>query len=358
MTTAKDIQASINKRLGDGVVKMGSDPHFEITNIPTGVLPFDSLIGGGVPRGRFVEIFGGYSTLKSFVGYHLIVQAQQRDGLALLVDTERAADEAWLRSLGVDVDKLMILQPKNGETAVDAVDVALRSGIDAFVWDSIAATLPRNEERFQMSGDKEMQPARLAALMSAMMRKLNTANSGNTAGLFINQTRENVGVMYGSPETTPGGKAMGFYASHRISLRKSRSDREKRRIYGTDGKADKESVIIDQMVTAKLEKSRLTSPGHSLTFGFNTETGQIDTPGFMLAMGLTHGLITRSGNANWIFNGEKAVTGIDKFKSVIAADPNMQSMIKAATLGEEIPNRKVPGRKITVKKKIAKRTRR
>ena len=205
-SAAETLAAELNKKLGSEAISLGSDPKWKVSYLSTGIVAVDYLLQGGLPRGRFIEIYGDYSTLKTYVALRAIATTQAAGGKCALVDTEHSFDPEWAVSCGVDIAALMLSQPETGEEAVDAGEVHIRAGVDLLVFDSVASLLPKSEQEVQL-GRKTPQPARLAALMSLAMRKLTAANS-STAVLWINQTRMNVGVTFGSPETTPGGKAL------------------------------------------------------------------------------------------------------------------------------------------------------
>jgi recombination protein RecA len=190
MSRAAELVKQANALFGDGAVKLGSDDYYKTSFLPTGVFPIDHLLGGGIPRGRFTEFYGNFSTLKSLVALNCIARTQQNGGVCVLIDTEHSFDPDWALSVGVAVDELILQQPDTGEEAIDLTEAFIRAGVDLVVWDSVAATLPKAEANVQMGGDKSAQPARLAALMSAGLRKLNTANKNHTAILCINQVRE------------------------------------------------------------------------------------------------------------------------------------------------------------------------
>jgi recombination protein RecA len=268
----------VNSVMGKDTIRMGSDPFWEVTYLPTEVGPIDDLFGGGIPFGRFIELFGNYSTLKTWVGLKAIASCQKRGGLAALIDTEHSFDPKWAKECGVDVDNLILKQPESAEEAVDISEVLIRGGVNLIVFDSIAAALPKAEKDTMLSGDKNIQPARLAALMSIAMRKLTTANR-KTAMIWINQTRINVGMMFGNPETTPGGKAMGFYASMRIALRKAGSVTEPVTVHVLDkGSISKKKInrTVAVTVRATLEKSKLNVPHRDVLFNFDHRTGEVD----------------------------------------------------------------------------------
>lgn len=329
MTTALDLKASINKALGEGTVRLGNDPELAVTYLPTGVLPMDVLLEGGLPRGRFTEVFGDYSTLKSYVGLRAIAETQASGGVCALIDTEHAFDPEWATELGVSVDDLIYQTPITGELAVDVSEVLIRQKIDLVVWDSVAATLPQ-AERDKRAHDEKMQPARLAALMSQAMRKLTAAND-KTAILMVNQTRINVGQMFGSPETVPGGKALPFYASYRIALRKS--GKVTRQAQTWDGtKNVKVTETVGQKIRATVEKSKLNRPHRDIYFTFDLERGAIDEVGFLIAAGIERGIVKQEGRT-WSIKGTKAsVVGSEAFRAMVEATPRVRLRLRKAIL--------------------------
>jgi len=314
--TPQELAAEINK-LVPGAVMMGSDPSLEMSVLPTGVLPIDYLLRGGLPRGRMVEIYGDFSTLKTYIALRGIAHTQQHNGSAALVDTEHAFDADWARSCGVQVEDLILLHPPNGETAVDAAELLLRdTSTDLLVFDSVAAILPKSEQETKIS-EKTPQPARLAALMSLALRKLTAANQGRTALLWINQTRMNIGVSFGNPETVPGGKALPFYASWRLSLRKAGRVTVDSSVFdGSKMKSVKETRR--QTIRAYTEKSKLDRPYSEAYFDFDLTSGDIDEVAFMVNLGVGQGVVTKNG-AMWNLKGYPAVRGIENFRNTIDA---------------------------------------
>jgi recombination protein RecA len=283
---SQDLVDEINNIMGKGTMTLASDPYYKVDYLPTGISPIDDLLGGGIPYGRFIEIFGNYSTLKTYVGLRAIAMCQAKGELAALVDTEHSFDPKWAKECGVILDGpngLVLKQPDSAEEAMDICEVLIRGGVNLIVFDSIAAALPRSERDTMLSGDKNIQPARLAALMSIAMRKLTTANK-KTAMIWVNQTRVNVGMMFGNPETTPGGKSMGFYASQRLALRKAGSVVEPVEVYvtekGSDGRPVPKKKKINQTVAvtirATLEKSKLNQPHRDVQFNFDFRNAKID----------------------------------------------------------------------------------
>mgnify|MGYP003147351498 FL=1 len=331
--TAKELAAEINQALGAGTVRLGSDESLVVTTIPTGVLPIDYLLGGGIPRGRFTEFFGAYSTLKSYVALRAIAECQAEGGVCAIVDTEHAYDPEWARRLGVDPDELIYQAPSTGEEAMDVSEVLIRNGIDLLVWDSIAATVPQTEANKRLANET-VQPARLAALMSMGLRKLTAANE-HTAVIFINQTRLNVGQMFGDPETVPGGRAMPFYASHRVALRRAGRVKEGQKVYDSEGKQANITVTHGHKVRATLEKSKLTAPSKDVLFTFDLHHGEVDELGFAITQGLIDGHVKHEGRRWWVdINGEEdtPVVGLPKFRTMLGENPVRLNKIKKALL--------------------------
>ena len=293
MSKAQALAKELNKVLGADMVKMANDPSFAVTVLPTGVLPIDVLIDGGLPRGRFTELYGAYSTLKSYVALCAIATTQLDGGTAALIDTEHSYDRAWAEALGVDTDNLILQRPTSGEEAVDVTEALVRAEIDLIVWDSVAATLPAAERDKRESGEKH-QPARLAALMSRATRKLTAANK-KTAILWINQTRMSIGVTFGNPEVVPGGKSLPFYSSYRVSIRRSgRTTRDKKVWTGEKFTTLKETT--QHGITAVVEKSKLSAPTGAVHFKFDLENGEVDEVGFLISWALENGHINKNGS--------------------------------------------------------------
>lgn len=321
-TTAQALMAEVNKALGDNTIRMGSHKSLETSFIPTGLLPIDILLQGGMPRGRFVEMYGDYSTLKSYVGLNAIAATQKLGGIAAIIDTEHAFEPEWARSVGVDVDNLIIWPDREdgevhtGEEAFDVAQMLIAQKVDFISFDSIAAALPQAESNKRLHGEN-IQPARLAMLMSAGLRRL-TATNSKTAMLFINQTRLNIGVTFGSNEALPGGKAMPFYASYRVALRKTgKITKDVKYFDGQKWNGGKEQ--IGQKFKAEVTKSKLSKPFRDIWFDWNLENGQIDLPGFIIAQAVEQGIVKLNGNT-WDFHGKKAV-GREKFKTLVASNP-------------------------------------
>lgn len=321
---AKELAQAINKLLGENTVHLASEVNIE--RIPTGVFPIDYLLDGGLPKNRFTEVYGDYSTLKSYIAYKAIAETQKNEGSTALVDTEHSFDPEWAKTLGVDVDELIYLTPQNGEEAVDVTEVLLRQEIDLVVWDSVAALLPQAEEDKREKGVNH-QPARLAALMSKGLRKLTAANS-NTAVLMINQTRLNVGQMFGNPETVPGGKSLPFYAAYRISLRKAGKETETIDIWDGE-KTVKSTQISVQKIKAKIEKSKMSKPYSEIFFDFDLKQGKIDELSFLISAGLSNDLILREGVKKWkMANEDQAIVGYQNFVTSLMENPDKIESLK------------------------------
>lgn len=306
--SAKELLDQVNAVFGKGAVTMGSDERHVVKFTPTGVPPIDYLLSGGLPLGRFVEIYGDFSSLKSYIGLRAIAVAQEKGRLCALIDTEHAYDPAWASVLGVNTEELIYKQPTNGEEAIDLAEVLIRGGVDLIVFDSVAAAVPQSEQEKRLAGNT-VQPARLAALMSLAMRKLTAANS-KTAVLWINQTRLNVGVTFGNPETVPGGKALPYYASYRVGLKKAGREFEAIPVYETSDKGTPTlnksgKRAIAQKIRATLDKSKLSAPFRDITFTFSFKDGQVDSWAFLANLALDCELIHYDRGYWWDETGKK-----------------------------------------------------
>ena len=352
MTTAKELMQEINKALGAGTVKLGSDKSLVVEHLATGVMPIDILLDGGIPRGRFTEIFGAYSTLKSYIALSCIAQTQKAGGVCAIIDTEHAYDPVWAASLGVNTDDLIYQSPQTGEEAVDVSEVLIRNGVDLIIWDSVAATLPQAESIKRMSKES-VQPARLAALMSLGMRKLTAANK-NTAVLFINQTRLSVGVVFGDPEVVPGGKALPFYASYRLALRKAGKVKEAKDSFDDTGKKISVNEVTGHKIRATLEKSKLSAPSRDVLFTFDLSTGRIDELGYLLSVGLEKGIILHEGRSWWIQGQTDKIVGTEKFRGWLENNPTEIEKIKTALLGQTGKQEVDKSKVVRAKKKLLK----
>lgn len=340
-TRAQELLDQINATLKGPVLKMGSDKDLLVEYWPTGILPMDMLLQGGIPKGRFVEIVGDYSTLKSFIGLKAIATTQASGGVCALIDTEHSYDPTWAAALGINTDTLIVQQPETGELAMDTAEALIRGKCDLIVFDSIAASLPQTERNKRLH-EESVQPARQAQLMSLAMRKLTAANS-KTAMVWINQTRLNVGVTFGNPESLPGGRAMPYYSSYRINMKKV--GKITRDVQSWDGeKMVNVKEQVGQKFKAIVEKSKLSKPFRDVYFTWDYETGEIDEAGYLIALGLEAGLITQKG-ASWNYEGE-TWRGKAKFKEAVMTDTALQARIKEAVIPLGFPgNPEAPKKK-------------
>src|SRR5271157_4937971 len=272
----------IEKQFGKGsIMRMGENLHMNIEAIPTGALALDLALGiGGLPRGRIVEIFGPESSGKSTLAMHVVAEAQRNGGICAYIDAEHAMDPVYAKAIGVNIDDLLISQPDTGEQALEIADMLVRSGaLDVLVVDSVAALTPRAEIEGEM-GDSHV--GLQARLMSQAMRKLTSAiSSSNTSVVFTNQLREKVGVMFGNPETTSGGKALKFYASVRLDIRRTDTIKQ-----GQD--------VMGNRTRVRVVKNKVAPPFRVAEFDIMYSEG-ISREGGLIDLGLEMGLVKKSG---------------------------------------------------------------
>ena len=313
--------AMIEKQYGKGaIMKLGDENvNSELEVIPTGCLSLDLALGvGGVPRGRIMEIYGPESSGKTTVALHIIAQAQKMGGVAAFIDAEHALDAVYAKALGVKTDELYISQPDTGEQALDICESLVRSSaVDVIVVDSVAALTPKAEIEGDM-GDTHV--GLLARLMSQALRKLTAiTNRSKTCVIFINQLREKVGVMFGNPETTPGGKALKYFASLRLDIRKADALKN-------DGD------IIGNRAKAKIVKNKVAPPFKVAEFDIVYGQG-ISQEGCLIDLGLEYGILTKSG-AWFNYNDEKIANGREKMREYLMTNPalkeELENKIRAA----------------------------
>ncbi|MBN9692309.1 MAG: recombinase RecA [Verrucomicrobia bacterium] len=313
--------STITKSFGDGaIMRLGSQVIRPIEVIPTGALAIDLALGvGGVPRGRIVEIYGPESSGKTTLMLHLIANAQKMGGVAAFIDAEHALDPAYAKKLGVNLDDLLVSQPDSGEEALSICETLARSNaLDIIVVDSVAALVPKAE----LEGEMGMATMGMQArLMSQALRKLTAIlNKAKTTCLFTNQLREKVGVMFGNPETTPGGKALKFYASVRIDIRRK------------DALKDSAGNAIGNHVKVKVVKNKVAPPFTEAEFDIYFNQG-IDKEGSILDVGLECGVVEKKGA--WLqFQGELIGQGKDTSRKALAEKPELLQKIKDAILAK------------------------
>ncbi len=306
--------AQIEKQFGQGaVMRLGDKAQVEIDTIPTGALTLDIALGiGGLPRGRIIEIYGPESSGKTTVALHCVAEAQKMGGTCAFIDAEHALDPVYAGNIGVDVDNLLLSQPDTGEQALEICETLVRSGcIDVVVIDSVAALVPRAEIEGEM-GDSHV--GLQARLMSQALRKLApVVSKSNTICIFINQLREKVGVMFGNPETTPGGRALKFYASVRLDVRKVETLRN-----GTD--------VVGSHTRAKIVKNKVAPPFKEAEFDIMYGKG-VSSEGCIIDLGVENNIIDKSGS--WFaYNGAKIAQGRDAAKQYLIDHPDVCSEIE------------------------------
>jgi len=303
----KDFGKEAIMRLGEKQAKM------TVETIPSGALPLDIAVGvGGIPRGRVIEIFGPESSGKTTLALCIVAQAQKKGGIAAYIDAEHAMDPEYAGKLGVAVDDLLISQPDSGEQALEIADKLVRSGaVDIIVVDSVAALVPRAEIEGEM-GDSHV--GLQARLMSQALRKLtSTIAKSKTSIIFINQIRQKIGVMWGNPETTPGGLALKFYSSVRLDIRRIES-------------VKKGDEILGNKVRVKVVKNKVAPPFRQAEFDIMFGIG-IDRNGYLVDMGVNEGIIEKSG-AFFSYKNEKLGQGRDNAKTYLAENPQVAEEIE------------------------------
>jgi recombination protein RecA len=303
---------TIEKQFGKGsIMKMGDSHKIQVECIPTGSLSLDLALGGGIPKGRVVEIYGPESSGKTTLTLHAIAEIQKRGGTAAFIDAEHALDPAYAKRIGVDVENLLLSQPDNGEQALEIVETLVRSNaVDLIVIDSVAALVPRAEIEGEM-GDSHM--GLQARLMSQALRKLTGVISrSNATVVFINQIRMKIGVMFGNPETTTGGNALKFYASVRMDIRRI-------------AQIKSGDEIIGNRTRVKVVKNKIAPPFREAEFDIMYNQG-ISRSGDILDLAVTRGIVEKSG-AWFAYNGEKISQGREAAKEYLQANPKVMDEI-------------------------------
>lgn len=318
--------AQIDRQFGKGtVMRLGSDERAPVEIIPTGSIALDVALGiGGLPRGRIIEVYGPESSGKTTVALHAIANAQKGGGIAAFIDAEHALDPEYAKALGVDIDALLVSQPDTGEQALEIADMLIRSGsIDIIVIDSVAALVPKAEIEGEM-GDSHV--GLQARLMSQALRKLTGAlNSTKTTAIFINQLREKIGVFFGSPETTAGGKALKFYASVRLDIRRIETLKD-----GQDAVGNRTRV--------KVVKNKLAAPFKQAEFDIIYGVG-ISREGSLLDFGVEQEIVKKSG-AWYTYEGDQLGQGKENSRNYLIENPAVADEIEKkikAKLGIGVP---------------------
>ena len=311
-------KAQIERQFGKGaIMRLGESTRQLLPSISTGALALDIALGiGGVPRGRVVEIYGPESSGKTTLALHVVAEAQRNGGIAAFIDAEHALDPIYAKALGVDVDELLISQPDTGEQALEIADILIRSGaLDVVVIDSVAALVPRAEIEGEM-GDTHV--GLQARLMSQALRKL-TANisRSQTTAVFINQLREKIGVMFGSPETTPGGRALKFYASVRLDIRRIEAIK--------DGQEN-----VGNRVRVKVVKNKLAPPFRLAEFDIVFGEG-ISREGSLLDVAVDQGIVRKSG-AWYSYDNDQLGQGREASKRFLRENPDVSVQLQAKVM--------------------------
>ncbi|MFP4636194.1 MAG: recombinase RecA [Nitriliruptoraceae bacterium] len=306
--------ANIEKQFGKGsLMKLGDQVAVKVPAIPSGALSLDIALGiGGLPRGRVVEIYGPESSGKTTVALHAVAEAQRAGGIAAFIDAEHALDPTYADALGVDVNELLVSQPDNGEQALEIADMLVRSGgVDIVVIDSVAALTPRAEIEGEM-GDSHV--GLQARLMSQALRKLSgSLKRSNTTAVFINQLREKVGVMFGSPETTPGGRALKFYSSVRLDVRRIETLKD-----GTEA--------VGNRVRVKVVKNKVAPPFRQAEFDIVYGEG-ISKEGSLIDVGVDEGIVRKAG-AWYTYDGEQLGQGKEKARLFLKENTDLAAEIE------------------------------
>jgi recombination protein RecA len=316
--------AQIEKQFGRGsIIKLGERPKLDVDVIPTGSIALDLALGvGGIPRGRITEIYGQESSGKTTLAYHIIAECQKAGGIAAFVDAEHSVDAAYAASLGVDIDSLLVSQPDTGEEALEIMDALIRSGaVDLVVLDSVAALVPKAEIEGEM-GDSHV--GLQARLMSQALRKIGgSLSKSNACAVFINQIREKIGVMFGNPETTPGGRALKFWASVRLEVRRIETIKLSGQAVGT-------------RVKVKVAKNKVAPPFREAEFDIMFGKG-ISRSGNILDVATDLGIISKTGT--WFtYNDQRIGQGRENAKKFLEDHPalmdELEARIRSMDLGQ------------------------
>jgi recombination protein RecA len=310
--------ANIEKQFGKGsLMRLGDEAATRIAVIPTGSIALDVALGvGGIPRGRVTEIYGPESSGKTTVALHVVAEAQRAGGIAAFIDAEHALDPSYAQALGVDINELLVSQPDNGEQALEIADMLIRSNaVDVIVVDSVAALTPRAEIEGEM-GDSHV--GLQARLMSQALRKIaGSLHRSHTSAIFINQLREKIGVMFGSPETTPGGRALKFYSSVRLDVRRIETLKD-----GTEA--------VGNRVRVKVVKNKVAPPFRQAEFDIIYGVG-ISKEGSLIDLGVEEGIVRKAG-AWYTYEGEQLGQGKENSRTFLREHPEIATEIERRIL--------------------------
>jgi recombination protein RecA len=310
--------ANIEKQFGKGsLMRLGDEAAVPIASIPTGSIALDVALGiGGIPRGRVTEIYGPESSGKTTVALHIVAEAQRAGGTAAFIDAEHALDPTYAQALGVDINELLVSQPDNGEQALEIADMLIRSNaVDVIVIDSVAALTPRAEIEGEM-GDSHV--GLQARLMSQALRKIaGSLHRSHTSAIFINQLREKIGVMFGSPETTPGGRALKFYSSVRLDVRRIETLKD-----GTDA--------VGNRVRVKVVKNKVAPPFRQAEFDILYGVG-ISKEGSLIDLGVEEGIVRKAG-AWYTYEGDQLGQGKENARTYLREHPEVALEIERRIL--------------------------
>ena len=312
--------ANIEKQFGKGsLMRLGDEAAVPVASVPTGSIALDVALGiGGIPRGRVTEIYGPESSGKTTVALHIVAEAQRAGGTAAFIDAEHALDPTYAQALGVDINELLVSQPDNGEQALEIADMLIRSNaIDVVVVDSVAALTPRAEIEGEM-GDSHV--GLQARLMSQALRKIaGSLHRSNTSAIFINQLREKIGVMFGSPETTPGGRALKFYSSVRLDVRRIETLKD-----GSDA--------VGNRVRVKVVKNKVAPPFRQAEFDILYGVG-ISKEGSLIDLGVEEGIIRKAG-AWYTYDGDQLGQGKENARTFLREHPDVAEEIERRILAQ------------------------
>ena len=310
----------IEKQFGKGaIMKLGESTHTKVETVPTGAISLDIALGGGIPRGRVVEIYGPESSGKTTLTLHAIAEVQKNGGTAAFIDAEHALDPAYAKRIGVDVENLLLSQPDNGEQALEIVETLVRSNaVDLIVVDSVAALVPRAEIEGDM-GDS--LPGLQARLMSQALRKLTgVINRSKATVIFINQIRMKIGVMFGNPETTTGGNALKFYASVRMDIRRI-------------GQIKQGESVVGNRTRVKVVKNKIAPPFREAEFDIMYNEG-ISRAGDIIDLAAAKGIVEKSG-AWYAYDGNKIAQGREAAKTYLQENPKVMEAIAKQVMATE-----------------------